>query len=111
MIRAYETTLLRRLVAGLADIPGLRVYGITDEARFDRRVPTVSFTLEGRPARRVAEELARRGVFVWDGNMYAVELVERLGLAERGGFVRIGLVHYNTAAEVDRLLEALRDIT
>lgn len=111
VIRAYETTLLRRLVAGLADIPGLRVYGITDEARFDRRVPTVSFTLEGRPARRVAEELARRGAFVWDGNMYAVELVERLGLAKRGGFVRIGLVHYNTAAEVDRLLEALRDIT
>ncbi len=109
-IRAYEATLLGRLMAGLAAIRGLRVYGITDEARFEGRVPTVSFSLEGWPARRLAEELARRGFFVWDGNMYAVELIERLGLAERGGFVRIGLVHYNTADEIDRLLEALGEL-
>ena len=106
-IRAYEWALLVRLMGGLAAIPGLRIYGITEEARFDRRVPTVSFTLDGWPARRLAEELGRRGIFVWDGNMYAVELTDRLGLAERGGFVRVGLVHYNTAEEVDRLLEAL----
>jgi len=109
-IRAYEATLLRGLMAGLMAIPGLRVYGITDEARFERRVPTVSFTLEGWPARRLAEELGRRGIFVWDGNMYAIELVERLGLAERGGFVRVGLVHYNTAEDVGRLLEDLGEL-
>jgi selenocysteine lyase/cysteine desulfurase len=72
-------------------------------------VPTVSFTLGGWPSRRVAEELGRRGIFVWDGNMYAVELIDRLGLAERG-LVRIGLVHYNTAEEVDRLLAALNEL-
>jgi cysteine desulfurase family protein (TIGR01976 family) len=108
-IRSEETALLRRLMGGLAGIPGLRIYGITDETRFDQRVPTVSFTLGGWTSRRVAEELGRRGIFVWDGNMYAVELIDRLGLAERG-LVRIGLVHYNTAEEVDRLLAALKEL-
>jgi cysteine desulfurase family protein (TIGR01976 family) len=106
-IRAYETDLLRRLMAGLARIPGLRIYGITDERSFERRVPTVSFSLDGLTAREVAAALGRRGIFVWDGNMYAIELSERLGLEPRGGFVRIGLVHYNTVDEVDRLLEEL----
>ena len=109
-IRAYEATLLGRLMAGLAGIPRLQVYGITDESHFDRRVPTVSFTLEGWPASRLADELGRRGIFVWDGNMYAVELIERLGLAGAGGFVRVGLVHYNTADEVDRLLAAMVEL-
>jgi len=109
-IRTYEQALLRRLMRGLAAIPGLRVFGITDETDFDRRVPTVSFTLEGRTARDVAAELGRQGIFVWDGNMYAVELTERLGLEPHGGFVRIGLVHYNTADEVDRLLDELASI-
>jgi cysteine desulfurase family protein (TIGR01976 family) len=109
-IRTEETALLRRLMGGLAGIPGLRIYGITDEKRFDQRVPTVSFTLGEWPARRVAEELGRRGIFVWDGNMYAVELIERLGLADRG-LVRIGLVHYNTADEVDRLLAELDELS
>jgi cysteine desulfurase family protein (TIGR01976 family) len=109
-IRTYEQALLRRLMAGLARIHGVRVFGITDEAAFDRRVPTVSFTLDGRTARDVASSLGRRGIFVWDGNMYAVELTDRLGLEPRGGFVRIGLVHYNTADEVDRLLDELSAI-
>jgi cysteine desulfurase family protein (TIGR01976 family) len=108
-IRAEESALLRRLMDGLARIPAVRLYGITDQARFDERVPTVSFTLGAWPARRVAEGLGRRGIFVWDGNMYAIELIERLGLAERG-LVRIGLVHYNTAEEVDRLLAALDEL-
>lgn len=109
-IREHEAVLLRRLMAGLGAIPGLRVHGITDERRFDRRVPTISFTLEGWHARRVAEELARRGIFVWDGDMYAIELVERLGLAGQGGLVRVGLVHYNTAEEIDLLLGVLDDL-
>jgi cysteine desulfurase family protein (TIGR01976 family) len=109
VIRAEEGALLRRLMEGLVGIPGLRIHGIADEARFDQRVPTVSFTLGGWPARRVAKELGRRGIFVWDGNMYAIELIERLRLADRG-LVRIGLVHYNTAQEVDRLLAALEEL-
>jgi cysteine desulfurase family protein (TIGR01976 family) len=108
-IRGEESALLRRLMQGLARIPGLRIHGITDEASFDQRVPTVSFTLAEWPARRVAEELGRRGIFVWDGNMYAIELIQRLGLADRG-LVRIGLVHYNTPDEVDRLLAALDEL-
>ena len=108
-IQTEEGALLRRLMRGLATIPGLTIYGITDQARFDERVPTVSFTLGEWPARRVAENLGRRGIFVWDGNMYAIELIERLGLADRG-LVRIGLVHYNTAEEVDRLLAALEEL-
>jgi cysteine desulfurase family protein (TIGR01976 family) len=106
-IRAYESGLLRRLMEGLVTVPGLRVFGITDPARFDRRVPTVAFTLEGWRPRHLAEALAADGIFVWDGDMYALELIERLGLADSGGVVRVGLVHYNTAGEVDRLLDTL----
>jgi cysteine desulfurase family protein (TIGR01976 family) len=110
-IRRYEAGLLVRLLDGLAGIPPLRVLGITDPAALEWRVPTVSFTLDGWAPRALAEELGRRGFFVWDGNMYAVELTERLGLAGRGGFVRVGLVHYNTADEVDRLLETLEELS
>jgi len=106
-IRAYEMNLYRRLVDGLEAIPGLRLYGITDRADFDRRTPTAALTLDGVGPRAVAEALGREGIAVWDGDFYATGLIERLGLADRGGVVRIGLTHYNTAAEVDRLLEAL----
>jgi selenocysteine lyase/cysteine desulfurase len=103
-IRAYERPLAERLVAGLLDIPGVTVYGITDPARFDQRAPTVAFTLEGYTPRQVAERLGEEGIFVWDGNYYALAVTERLGVEERGGMVRVGIAHYNTAAEVERLL-------
>jgi cysteine desulfurase family protein (TIGR01976 family) len=106
-IRAYELDLYRRLVDGLEAIPGLRLYGITDRARFEERTPTAALTLDGIAPRAVAEALGREGIAVWDGDFYATGLIERLGLADRGGVVRIGLTHYNTAAEVDRLVEAL----
>jgi cysteine desulfurase family protein (TIGR01976 family) len=106
-IRAYELDLYRRLVDGLEAIPGLRLYGITDRARFEERTPTAALTLDGIAPRAVAEALGREGIAVWDGDFYATGLMERLGLADRGGVVRIGLTHYNTAAEVDRLVEAL----
>jgi cysteine desulfurase family protein (TIGR01976 family) len=106
-IRAYELDLYRRLVDGLEAIPGLRLYGITDRARFEERTPTAALTLEGIAPRAVAEALGREGIAVWDGDFYATGLIERLGLADRGGVVRIGLTHYNTAGEVDRLVEAL----
>jgi cysteine desulfurase family protein (TIGR01976 family) len=106
-IQSYERTLSERLVGGLLGIPGLTFYGIRDPGRFGERTPTVSFGLAGLTPRQVAEALGERGIFVWDGNYYALNLSERLGVEQHGGMVRVGLVHYNTAAEVDVLLEAL----
>jgi cysteine desulfurase family protein (TIGR01976 family) len=109
-IRAYEMGIYRRLADGLEAIPGLTLYGITDRDRFEDRTPTAALRLEGIAPRAVAEALGAEGIAVWDGDFYATGLIERLGLLERGGVVRIGLTHYNTAAEVDRLVEALRRI-
>jgi cysteine desulfurase family protein (TIGR01976 family) len=109
-IRAYEWGRCQRLIAGLQDIPGLRIYGITDPDRFDQRVPTVSFTLEGVMPNEVAQRLDEANIFVWDGNFYALAVTERLGLEEHGGLVRVGLAHYNTAEEIDTLLGVLADM-
>ena len=106
-IRNYELELYRRLAAGLAGIPGLTMYGITEPTRFVERTPTAALTLTGITPRAIAEALGDEGIAVWDGDFYATGLIERLGLADSGGVVRIGLTHYNTADEVDRLLEAL----
>lgn len=106
-IRAYEMELSRALLECLAGIRRLRVYGLTDLRAVDRRVPTVAFTLEGWAPRAVAEALDAFGIYVWDGNYYALAVTERLGLEEQGGMVRVGLVHYNTVGEVARLGEAL----
>ena len=94
-IRAYERSLLERLLDGLEQVPGIKVWGITDRGQLGRRLPTVSVTHESIPPRRLAESLAVEGIFVWDGNYYALPLTERLGV-EPEGMVRIGLVHYNT---------------
>jgi cysteine desulfurase family protein (TIGR01976 family) len=109
-IREYEMELYGRLADGLEAIPGLRIHGITDRGQFDRRVPTAALTIDGVHPRAAAEALGRDGIATWDGDFYATGLVERLGLAESGGLLRIGLVHYNTADEVDRLLESLERI-
>lgn len=109
-IKEYERGLGERLIRGLLAIPGLSFYGIREPERFAGRTPTVSFRLEGRSPREVAERLAERGIFVTDGNYYALNLSERLGVEEHGGMVRVGLVHYHTAAEVDYLLECLADL-
>ena len=85
----------------------MTIHGIADPARAAERVPTVSVSIEGVAPRAAAEALGREGIYVWDGDFYATGLIERLGKAEVGGVLRIGLVHYNTAAEVDRALEAL----
>jgi len=106
-IRAYEMMLSRHLLERLQEVPGLRIWGIADPERVSARVPTISFTLEGTAPRRVAEALDRQGIYVWDGNHYALALCERLGLESRGGTVRVGPVHYNTLAELDRLAAAL----
>ena len=109
-IRAYELELSRSLLDTLEPIPGLRIWGLTDRRSLDRRVPTVSFTLEGYSPRRVAEVLDQHGIYVWDGNYYALAVTERLGLEAGGGMVRVGLTHYNTVDEIARLGEALREI-
>src|SRR5439155_9112597 len=99
-------TLARHLLEGLA-ARRLPVFGIHDVSRLAERVPTVSIAVPGRTAAEVAAHLAEAGVYVWNGNMYALNLSELLGLEERGGFLRLGLVHYNTADEVDAVLAAL----
>ncbi len=106
----YERELVTRLIDGLAVVPDVTIHGISDTARFADRVPTVSISIEGVHPREAAEELGRRGIYVWDGDFYATGLIERLGKAETGGFLRLGLVHYNTAAEVDRALDAVEGI-
>lgn len=109
-IRAYEMDLYRRLADGLATIDGLRTFGITAPSAFERRTPTAALTVDGVASSDVARWLGDEGIAAWDGDFYATGLIERLGLAETGGVVRIGLTHYNTAAEVDRLLGALARI-
>ncbi len=104
---AYEQSIAARLVNGLSDLPGVRIHGITAADAMDRRVPTVSFTVDGVRPDTIAEQLAAQNIFVWSGHYYAVEAAKALGIFDSGGAVRIGPVHYNTAAEVDRLLNAL----
>ncbi len=108
-IATYEDELCLKLLSGLASIDGLQVYGITDISQLEDRVPTVSVTHPKLSASQLAFELGERGIFVWDGNYYALELTEQLSL-EPDGMVRLGLVHYNTMEEVDRLLDALQEI-
>ena len=105
-IQSYERALAEKLIAGLLQIDGLTFYGIREPERFSARAPTVSIRLAGESPRQTAERLGALGLFVWDANYYALNWSERLGL-EPEGAVRIGLAHYNTEAEVDRLLEAV----
>jgi cysteine desulfurase family protein (TIGR01976 family) len=109
-IRSYETSLSRAVLEHLAATPGVQVYGPKDTQKLEQRVPTVSFTLKGWQPRRVAEKLAEAGIYVWDGNYYALAITERLGLEENGGMVRVGPVHYNSVEEIKRLGEALGKI-
>ncbi len=105
----YETGLLSRLIAGLQTIPGMRIFGITDAKRFDERCSTLSFRLGDHNPTKIAAFLGERGIFTWDGNFYALNLSERLEVEQYGGVLRVGLVHYNTADEVDRLLAGLKE--
>ena len=106
-IEAYELELNHSLLEGFSSIPGLQIRGITSPHKLQERVPTFSFTLEGWTPRAIAEALAEENINVWDGNFYALSVTERLELEEKGGLVRVGLAHYNTQAEIDRLVTAL----
>ena len=103
-VEEYEGALLRRLLDGLAAMSHVTLYG-----KAPRRAPTAFFTVAGRPPRAVAAHLAARGVNVWDGDNYAYELCTVLGL-EPEGAVRAGLVHYNDASDVDRLLAGVGEL-
>ncbi len=109
-MKEYEKTLSRALIEGLSSINGLHIWGITDFDQLDRRVPTVSFTLEGWAPRDVAAELDKHGIYVWDGNYYALAVMDRLGLEEKGGMVRVGAAHYNTLEEINKLVEVVRTL-
>jgi cysteine desulfurase family protein (TIGR01976 family) len=109
-IHEHERALLERMMAGLQQISGLKIYGITDPARFDERCATFAIRVSGFTPLELATRLGERGFFTWDGNYYAINVTEHFDLEKSGGFLRIGFVHYNTAAEVDRLLAALREI-
>ncbi len=109
-IGRHERPLAGRMLAGLLAIPGVHVRGISDPARLEVRTPTFAVTLDRVSPADAAAELGRAGIFTWDGDFYARALIERLGLYERGGVLRLGLVHYSTSDEVDRTLEALAEI-
>lgn len=106
----HERALTRRLLQDLADIRGLTVRGVTGDNRMDRRVPTVSFTVDGHHPDAIAKALADRSIFVWSGHNYGFEPVKRLGLLDGGGVLRVGLAHYNTFDEVERFGAALREV-
>ncbi|MBL8851928.1 MAG: cysteine desulfurase-like protein [Planctomycetaceae bacterium] len=108
-IVAHERELGARLIVGLQRFPGLKIWGITHPGHLHERVPTVSVTHVHKSPREISEALAQRGLYTWAGNHYALPFTETLGL-EPHGTLRIGLVHYNTADEVDRLLAALAEI-
>jgi cysteine desulfurase family protein (TIGR01976 family) len=105
-IAAYEHTLVRHLIEGLSSLPGVTIAGITDPARVRERVPTVVFVKDGFTPREIAEYLGDHHIYVWHGNYYAQEIMERLGRGAHG-MVRVGPVHYNTVEEIDRLIDRL----
>ncbi len=109
-IRECESGLSAALREGLSSIPGLCIRGIVDASRMTCRVPTFSFTMRDRHPKKICQALDAAGISAWDGNYYAPEVTRRLGLEGSGGMVRVGAVHYNTLAEVQRLVDALRAI-
>jgi cysteine desulfurase family protein (TIGR01976 family) len=110
VIAAYERTLSERFLEGIETLPGIRVWGISDRARLGERTPTFAITSDRRSPRELAERLGDAGILAWDGNFYAQALIERLGLAESGGVLRLGFVHYTTPDEVDRTLDELEHV-
>jgi cysteine desulfurase family protein (TIGR01976 family) len=109
-IAVHERGLVARFLDGLASLPTVRLFGIAHADRIDERTPTFAVRVGDQEPLHTATELGRRGIYVWDGHYYAITVMERLGLLETGGAVRIGFCHYHTADDVDRVLEALADL-
>ena len=110
LIADYERQLIERLIGGLQMISGVRIYGITSRFDWDKRVATVAMRKEGTTPQQLAQALADANIFVWDGNFYALELSERLGVESSGGLLRIGLAHYNTADEIEQCLRVIERV-
>lgn len=108
--KRWEQMLAAQLIAGLREIDGVTIHGITDPLQMASRVPTVSFTHARRAPAEIAAALAQRNIFVWAGHNYALEIVRELGIDDGTGVLRIGLAHYNTPEEVDQALSALEDV-
>ena len=106
----YEKELMQQLIVGLQDIAGVKVQGISDLDALDRRVPTVSFSHDQHAPDSIARALGAQNIFVWSGHNYGYEPAKALGLLDCGGVVRIGAVHYNTAAEIDETLSSIEAI-
>lgn len=106
----YEQGIAKHLIRGLQTLPGVRIKGITAAEAMERRVPTVSFTVDGVSPDSIAARLGAQNIFVWSGHFYAVEVAKHLGIYDSGSTVRIGPVHYNSLAEIDQLLNALDDM-
>ena len=109
-MRAYESELSKSLIGIINSVAGTRIHGITDLNRLDERVPTVSFTMEGRDPEQLAKAIGDENIYVWNGHNYALAIVERMGLLEAGGMVRVGPVHYNTLDELERFGEVLEKV-
>ncbi len=107
-ITRYETELVRLLLDGVDQISGVQVRGITDRARLNERTSIVSFTMDFSTPDEAAEHLGNDGIQVWSGDFYAPNAIDALGLTEKGGVLRTGLMSYNTADEVQRLLASLK---
>ena len=106
----WERRLSLRLIDGLSNFRKLKIRGITSSNAMHRRVPTVSFTIDGLHPQEMAKALAKENIFVWSGHNYAIEPVTRMGLMDKGGVLRAGLAHYNTPAEVDAFLDKMTRI-
>jgi cysteine desulfurase family protein (TIGR01976 family) len=109
-IHEHERAMMEKAIPGLFAIHGLKLYGISDPRRFENRCATFAIRIEGYTPLELSTKLGDRGFFTWDGNYYALNLTEQLDVERLGGFLRIGLAHYNTMEEVERLLAALREI-
>jgi cysteine desulfurase family protein (TIGR01976 family) len=107
---AYENPLAQRLIDGLSDISGLTIHGIIDPKRVNDRVPTVSFTVDGIVPETIVRQMNAENIFLWSGHNYAWEIVHQLGIPAEHGVVRIGIAHYNTAAEIDETLESVHRV-
>lgn len=107
-LEAYEADLGWQVIKGLQDIPGVKIQGITNPNRAAYRVPTVSFTKEGVSPGELAKRLAARSIFCWGGHSYALEPLSRLDLLDKGGVLRLGIAHYNTAEEMETVVNILR---
>jgi len=110
VIQKHERELMESLMQCLLAITGLKLYGISDPTRFDQRCPTIALRMKGHTPLELATQLGELGFFTWDGNYYALNLTERLDVEKGGGFLRVGVAHYNTAEEVGRFVAALRKI-